>query len=136
MNSFACDTVLIVEDSAVVRSLIADILGQEYPDLKIETASNGFEALDKISVRIPSILITDIAMSKMNGIDLLKALNERGISLPTLAMSGCWARGAFERRLADEGITLTKTVLFLEKPFRVEHLSSLMEKFRDTEPID
>jgi len=133
VTSFARDTVLIVEDSAVVRNLIADFLDQEYPDLKIETASDGFEALDRISVTIPSILITDIAMSKMDGIALLKALHERGINLPTLAMSGCWAPGAFEQSLAEAGIPRTKTILFLQKPFRIERLSSLMEKFRETE---
>jgi len=127
------DTVLIVEDSAVVRNLIADFLGQEYPDLKIETASDAFEALDRISAALPSILITDIALSKMDGIALLKALHERGISLPTLAMSGYWARGAFEKSLADAGIPRTETILFLQKPFRIERLSSLMEKFRETE---
>jgi CheY-like chemotaxis protein len=126
-------TVLIVEDSDVVRKLIVDFLGQKYPDLLIETASDGFEALDRISARTPSILITDIVMSGMDGIALLKALHERGISLPTLAMSGYWARGAFEERLAEEGITSARTILFLEKPFRIERLWSLMEKFRDTE---
>ena len=125
------DTVLVVEDSDVVREMIADFLGQKYPDLLIETASDGFEALDRISARTPSILITDIVMSGMDGFALLKALHERGISLPTLAMSGYWSRGAFEERLAEEGITSTKTILFLEKPFHIERLSSLMEKFRE-----
>jgi CheY-like chemotaxis protein len=132
-RSFTCGTVLIVEDSDVVRKLIADFLAQKYPDLLIETASDGLEALERISARTPSILITDIVMSGMDGIALLKALHERGISLPTIAMSGYWARGSFEERLAEEGITSTRTILFLEKPFLIEHLSSMMEKFREIE---
>jgi two-component system, OmpR family, response regulator MprA len=127
------DTVLIVEDSDVVRRLIVDFLGQKYPGLLIETASDGFEALDRISARTPSILITDIVMSGMDGIALLKALCERGISLPTLAMSGYWSRETLKERLAEEGITSSKPILFLEKPFQIERLSSLMEKFRETE---
>lgn len=133
MSLSALDTVLIVEDSSVVRSLITDFLDEEYPYLLIETASDGFEALDRISARLPSILITDIAMSGMDGVALLKALHEKGIILPTLAMSGCWPRAAFEERLAEAGITSTETILFLEKPFRVDSLSSLMEKFREAE---
>lgn len=131
--SSARDSVLIVDDCDAVRDVIADFLDQEYPDLLIETASDGFEALDRISVRIPSILITDLVMAGMDGITLLKVLHERGISLPTLAMSGYRAGKNFEESLAEAGITSTKTILFLEKPFQIERLSSLIGKLRETE---
>ena len=132
--SFAPDTVLIVDDNEVVRDVIADFLDDEYPYLFVETASDGFEALDRINVRIPSMLITGILMSGMDGITLLKALHEKGISLPTLAMSGYWAKEAFEDSLAEVGITAAETILFLEKPFQIERLSSLIERLREAGP--
>ena len=100
------------------------------PGLSIETASNGVEALDRIAERVPSILITNMNMPKMNGIDLLKTLHERGISIPTLVTSGWWTQEAFEKELAERGVVPEKMIVFLQKPFRFEELGALVEKLR------
>lgn len=101
-----------------------------YPGLSIETASDGVEALDKIAQRAPVLLITNINMPRMNGITLLKTLQERGISLPTLATSGWWTQKSFEKELADRGVVPTNAIVFLNKPFRFEEFGALVEKLR------
>jgi len=104
----------------------------EHPGLSIETASDGVEALDKIAERMPSILITNINMPRMNGITLLKTLQEKGIALPTLATSGWWTRETLEKELALQGLIPDKTIKFLQKPFRFVDLRALVEKLRQS----
>jgi len=130
-NSFR-ETILVVEDDKTTREIIVEYLLDKLPGLSIETASDGVEALDKIAERVPSILITNINMPKMNGIDLLKTLHERGISIPTLVTSGWWTHEAFEKELAERGVVPEKMVVFLQKPFRFEELGALVEKLRQS----
>jgi DNA-binding NtrC family response regulator len=130
------NTVLVVEDDDTTREIIVGCLLDQQPGLSIETASNGEEALEKIAQRVPSVLITNINMPKMNGIALLKTLHERGISIPTLVTSGWWSHEAFEKELAERGVAPEKMIVFLKKPFRFEELGSLVERLRRDEPND
>ena len=132
-NSF-CETILVVEDDDATREIIVGCLLDKNPGLSIETASDGVEALDKIAERAPSLLMTNINMPRMNGIDLLKILHERGISIPTLVTSGWWTQEAFEKELAERGVVPEKMIVFLQKPFRFEELGVLVEKLRLGEP--
>ena len=124
------ETILIVEDDETLREVIVEVLRKEQPELWIDTASDGVEALGKIAIRVPSLLITNIVMPKMDGFALLKALHKRGINLPTLVTSGYWKQEAFEKRLTEEAITPKRMILFLQKPFRFEQLGELLEKLR------
>lgn len=60
-------TVLVVEDNADVRNFIKEILGDEY---SIEEASNGEEAFHLATEEIPDLIISDVMMPKMDGIEL------------------------------------------------------------------
>jgi two-component system response regulator MprA len=124
------NSVLLVEDCTELRNIMVQYLLDEHPGLSIETASDGVEALDKIAERMPSILITNINMPWMNGVTLLKTLQERGINLPTLATSGWWTEEALEKELFAQDFVPDKAIEFLQKPFRFEDLGSLVEKLR------
>ena len=124
------NTVLLVEDYTELRDIMVQYLLDEHPGLSIETASDGVEALEKIAERMPNILITNINMPTMNGITLLKNLQEKGIDLPTLATSGSWTQETLEKELAVQGFVPDKAIEFLQKPFRFEDLGSLVEKLR------
>lgn len=124
------NTVLLVEDCEDLRDIMVQYLLDEHPGLSIQTASDGVEALDKITERMPFILITNINMPRMNGIILLKTLQEKGLSLPTLTTSGWWTRETLEKELASQGLVPDKAIEFLQKPFRFEDLKSLVEKLR------
>lgn len=125
------ETILIVEDNDELREIMVQFLRNDQPGLDVETASDGVEALDKIAVRAPAVLITNIVMPKMDGIALLKTLHEKGISLPTLVTSGYWNEAAFTKKLAEEGIVPRKTTLFLKKPFIFEQLGELLNQLRE-----
>lgn len=122
------NTLLLVEDCDELRDIMAHYLSDRHPGLIIETAVDGVEALEKIAQRTPALLITNINMPRMDGITLLKTLQERGVSLPTLATSGWWTQKSFEKELADRSVVPTNAIVFLHKPFRFEEFGALVEK--------
>ena len=76
--------VLIVDDEAEFRRLVGDAL----PGLEVAQAENGREALERIAETTPDLVITDINMPVMNGVELLKALRQQYPDLPVVAISG------------------------------------------------
>ena len=61
---------LIVEDDVVIRRLYASALKAE--GYEVETAGNGEEGLKKVKEFMPDLVLTDIMMPKMDGLELLK----------------------------------------------------------------
>ncbi len=64
--------VLIVDDETANREVFADTL--QYFGAKVATASNGLEALQIIHMQTPTLILTDLAMPKMDGWELLRTL--------------------------------------------------------------
>ena len=78
--------VLIVDDSAIVRRALAEIVGS-HPDLEVAgTASDPFVARDKILALKPDVLTLDIEMPRMDGLTFLKKLM-RYHPLPVVVIS-------------------------------------------------
>jgi two-component system chemotaxis response regulator CheB len=66
--------VLIVDDSAAVRQVLTSILSEE-PDIEVMgTAADPFSAAEKIRREIPTVMILDIEMPKMDGITFLRKI--------------------------------------------------------------
>jgi two-component system chemotaxis response regulator CheB len=84
--------ILLVDDSVVVRKLVAEILAQDPEVESVVTASNGRLALDKLDQVNPDLVILDVEMPEMDGIATLKAIRERSDSLPVLMFSGLTER--------------------------------------------
>lgn len=124
------DSVLLVDDEEMMLEVITEMLHQEQPNLLVVTASDGEEALRKIDHQIPSILITDIVMPKVDGIELLKTLYAKGIKPSTLVISGYSFPEAFQQLLSNEGISDRERILFLQKPFGPKDLKVMLEKLK------
>lgn len=66
--------ILIVDDSFVMRALLCEIVTSE-PDLEVAgEASNGLEALQQIKTLSPDLVLLDIEMPRMDGIECIKRL--------------------------------------------------------------
>ena len=66
--------VLIVDDSAVVRQTLRDVL-QSDPEIEvIATAGDPFVAADRIAEQVPDVITLDIEMPRMDGLTFLKKL--------------------------------------------------------------
>jgi CheY-like chemotaxis protein len=81
-------TILIVEDSAVPRvKLVKLFQGAGY---QVESANDGVEAMDKLAASFFSVLITDLEMPNMNGLELISAVqgSMETEDLPIIAITG------------------------------------------------
>jgi DNA-binding response OmpR family regulator len=79
--------VLIVEDDAALRNVLGDKL--EYEDFSILIAKDGEEGLKVALKNKPDLILLDILMPKMNGVDMLKQLrvDNWGRTVPVLLLT-------------------------------------------------
>ncbi len=112
--------VLIAEDEKVMRFMIIDFL--ENFDIEVMQAENGLDAYVLWKKEKPDLLLTDINMPKMNGIDLLKKVKEHNPDFPVIVMTGVSIDTA--KNLAKE----YKADAILEKPFKMKDLMSIIHK--------
>lgn len=79
--------VLIVDDQALVRESVCDLLDIHGEVGEIESASNGIIAMQKIYSFQPDIILLDIQMPKMDGIEVLRAMQRKNISIPVIILT-------------------------------------------------
>ncbi len=84
--------VLIVDDSALVRKLFGRVLSDE-PDLEIQFARNGLEALEQLSAFKPHVVTLDIHMPQMGGLECLDRIMIEH-PCPVVMVSSLTAEGA------------------------------------------
>ncbi|MDR1575867.1 MAG: chemotaxis response regulator protein-glutamate methylesterase [Treponema sp.] len=105
-------SVLIVDDSALMRNLIGRMV-EDTPGLVIaEKAMNGLFALQKIPRVDPDVIVLDLEMPEMNGIEFLKERQKRGIRIPVVILSSIARRGA---EITMEALSLGASD-FIQKP--------------------
>ncbi|MES1185048.1 MAG: sigma-54 dependent transcriptional regulator [Myxococcales bacterium] len=74
--------ILVVDDEATARNGLAKLLEQE--GYQVDLAADGVEALASVSDNAPGLIISDLKMPNMDGMELLKQLREREIEIPTI----------------------------------------------------
>ena len=91
--------VLIVEDDPETRRYYADALARA--GFEIDQAHNGLQALEKALQLQPSLILTDIAVPGIDGIELLRRLraDTRTASIPVIAITGYDDRQYVDRAL-------------------------------------
>jgi len=86
--------VLIVDDSATIRSVLSATLGAD-PDLRVAgTAINGQVALASIAANPPDIVLLDVEMPVLDGISTLREIRRMHPKLPVLMFSSLTERGS------------------------------------------
>lgn len=85
--------VLIVDDTAVYRKIVTEVLS-ELPDVEVVgTANNGKIAMNKIISLKPDILTLDIEMPEMNGLDVLSSIKSGGLDVGAIVLSTLTHKG-------------------------------------------
>jgi two-component system chemotaxis response regulator CheB len=86
--------ILIVDDSAVMRSLLRTVVSSE-PGFEVAgTAADGASALSSVDVLRPDLILLDVEMPVMDGLVTLKQLRGRGHKMPVVMCSSLTQRGA------------------------------------------
>lgn len=94
-----------------MRSLISKIIETQDDMTVVGKAMNGVFALQKIPSLNPDIIILDLEMPEMNGIDFLKEKSKKGINIPVIILSSIATKGAgvtFEALSAGASDFITK----------------------------
>lgn len=112
--------VLVAEDEDCNWELIQNVLNNRY---RILRAKNGIEAVTMNEEEHPDLILMDIRMPEMNGLDATRIIKEINPVIPVVALSAY----AFEDTIneaMDAGCNE-----FISKPFKMEHLIETIEKF-------
>jgi DNA-binding NarL/FixJ family response regulator len=79
--------VIITDDHPVVVKGLKEIISEGFNDAIIDTASKGYELLSKISNNDYDIILLDISLPDINGLEVLKEIKKRKRKLPVLVLS-------------------------------------------------
>lgn len=104
--------VLVVDDSALMRNLVSKIIESAPECTVLGTAMNGEFALQKIPRLNPDVIVLDLEMPRMNGIEFLQARRDQGIKVPVIILSSVAQKGA---RITMDALDLGASD-FISKP--------------------
>ncbi|NNG26532.1 MAG: response regulator, partial [Ignavibacteriaceae bacterium] len=120
----ASANILIVDDNKTDRLLYSKILKNITPEYSVEVVSNGKEALEKISISPPALVITEHQMPEMNGYEFVKELIKSNLisTLPVMVLSR-----KIERNVAQDYLELGIEFVF-QKPVNLQSFKKSIEK--------
>ena len=120
-------TVLVVDDDREIRAALRHIL--EHAKHHVLEAKHGREALCIVDQHVPDIMLLDIMMPEMDGIETLLEMKRRECRIPVVAMpvsgttKGSWSADVIKTLGADE---------ILEKPFTPEEVETIVDRIIET----
>lgn len=89
-------SILLIEDTAIAREPLARLLA--YEGFDVRCANNGVEGLAAVAQRVPDLILLDVMMPKMNGVEFLRELrgHDTWASIPVIAITGVLASAALQ----------------------------------------
>ena len=112
--------VLVVDDEKVIREILSDFLSME--GYVVKTVEDGLEALEALKEGGFNLVITDLKMPRMGGLELLEEINKRALNVLTVIMTGfgtvetaieAMKKGAYD---------------YILKPFKVEEVIHIVQR--------
>ncbi len=116
--------ILVVDDSAIMRSLVVSAL-EEIDGVETVEACNGYEALKALPQHTFDMIITDINMPEINGLEIVHFVksNESYKKIPTIIISTDHGEAEVKK-----GLSLGANRYFI-KPFEMERLKETVVEF-------
>jgi two-component system response regulator (stage 0 sporulation protein F) len=114
---------LVVDDQMGVRRLLYEAFKEE--GYKVELAGSGLEALEKVKSEMPDIILMDMKMPGMNGLETLHEIKKVNDSILVVMMT---AYGELE--IISEAMKLGINE-YITKPFDINELRSVVKKVLD-----
>ena len=112
--------VLIVDDNELNITILLNLLSKNYD---VSVALSGVDALESLEEEIPDLIVLDIVMPDMGGVDVCRKIksDERTKHIPVIFLTAA-------HTLEDEAYKVG-AVDFVGKPFNLAELSEKVEKF-------
>lgn len=146
--------ILIIEDEAAIRRVLSKILSEENDSYQVEDAEDGVQGLEKIKNNDYDLVLCDIKMPKMDGVEVLEAVKKIKPEIPMVMISGhgdmetaiqTMRLGAFDyiskppdlnRLLNTVRNALDRKQLVVENKILKKKVSKNYEMIGESEPID
>lgn len=80
--------ILIIEDEAAIRRVLVKILSEENDSCKVEEAEDGLQGIEKVKNEDYDLILCDIKMPKMDGVEVLEAVKKIKPEIPMVMISG------------------------------------------------
>jgi response regulator RpfG family c-di-GMP phosphodiesterase len=119
--------ILVVDDEKVIREILADFLNME--GYVVHTVEDGVEALKELHRRSYNLVISDLKMPNMGGLELIQKITEESLPVLTVIMTGfgtvetaieAMKRGAYD---------------YILKPFKVEEVMHIVQRGLDRQRL-
>jgi response regulator RpfG family c-di-GMP phosphodiesterase len=119
--------ILVVDDEKVIRDILADFLNME--GYVVHTVEDGVEALKELGRRSYNLVISDLKMPKMGGLELIQKITEDSLPVLTVIMTGfgtvetaieAMKKGAYD---------------YILKPFKVEEVVHIVQRGLDRQRL-
>lgn len=119
--------ILVVDDEELIRFCLKESL--EAKGYKVYAKDNGEDSLKQIKKMIPDLVIADLKMLGMNGLDLLREIKLYDQNILVILLTG--------HASVDSAVKAMKMGAFdyLEKPLKMEHLKVVVEKALSTQSL-
>ncbi len=116
MGCFVAKQVLIVDDDNAVRTLICMALSEE--GYEVSSACTGLEALRRVDTLQPDLVISDVVMPDLSGVEMLEGLRNRRETkdVPVILVTA-----SEDKTIFAKGVSLNARH-YLNKPFELDQL--------------
>ena len=115
--------ILVIDDERPIRRTLTDVL--EYEDYEVDTAEDGLEGIEKVKDNEYDVILCDIKMPKMDGMETLEHITKINKEIPVIMISGHGtvetAVGAIKKGAYD----------FIEKPLDLNRLFVVLRNAQD-----
>ena len=115
--------ILVVDDMELVRAELRQAL--EMSGYTVEEAKNGIEALEIMKSYQPDLIITDIVMPDMDGVEIIRKLRNTGVSTKIIAISDGGSRALHSYLSAAEKLGADAVC---PKPFKINDLLDTVKR--------
>lgn len=117
--------VVVVEDEILIREGICKLINKMFPDLEVVgSAENGQEGLACIERDKPALVITDIRMPVMDGLEMLKRMQEKGL-FPKVIVLSAYSEFSYAQQAVRLGVND-----YLIKPIVVQEFVQVINKMQ------
>lgn len=119
--------VLLVDDNAINRKVASEMLKKL--GLEVVVAESGKKAIELAEKNIFDIILMDVQMPEMNGIEAMKAIRRLQVQTPPIVAVTAYAMSEDRNRLLQEGFDH-----YLPKPIKLDDLTELLGKIENVLP--
>ena len=121
--------ILIVDDESYVRTLFTSVV-ELFEDYRVDTATNGYEAIQKIMNSKYDLILMDLKMPKMSGIEAIRAIRLLQDKTPIVIITGYASE-----KMKEEGMEAGAN-LFLSKPVSIKELKGHIRYYAEEYTIE